>query len=192
MHTHTDMKSCTLYNVIFFEWCWNYISCALLNHLRARWYNRKCWDSIRALISRLLGFLSLRNTQTIEPTTLSGLQFPPLVQATRFLHLRVEWGAPYGRTARPSEQSERTGPPSSAFPCLRENQMAQASVEPGSSQSRVLRSAVAPHWLGNEQKWIQISIHSLSLSCKNRKWKIMFDNITPTWLRFCDILTSPQ
>ena len=28
------------------------------------------------------------------------------------------------------------------------NQRAQASFEPGTSRSRVLRSAVAPHWLG--------------------------------------------
>ena len=28
--------------------------------------------------------------------------------------------------------------------------MAQASFKPGTSRSRVLRSAAAPHWLGNE------------------------------------------
>ena len=30
--------------------------------------------------------------------------------------------------------------------------MAQASYEPGTSRSRVLRSAVAPHWLGATEK----------------------------------------
>ena len=30
-------------------------------------------------------------------------------------------------------------------------QMAQASFEPGTSRSRVLRSAAAPHWLGTDE-----------------------------------------
>ena len=77
-----------------------------------------------AMISRLLRFLSLRNAQTIEPTTAwTAVPSPsgnPLVslpsQDTRF-YTWVDWGAPYERTvvrARPNEHYQRTGPPSSA------------------------------------------------------------------------------
>ena len=49
----------------------------------------------------------------------------------------------------PPEHSQRARPSSSAdyFPCMRKNQLAQASFEPGTSQPRVLRSAVAPYWI---------------------------------------------
>ena len=35
---------------------------------------------------------------------------------------------------------------------LGKNQMAQASFEPGTFRSRVLRSAAAPHWLGSVER----------------------------------------
>ena len=36
------------------------------------------------------------------------------------------------------------------------NQMAQANFEPGTSQSRVLRCAAMPHWLG---MWYGVGLH---------------------------------
>ena len=70
----------------------------LLHNLVSRifpWSKRKTWTineekeswgfkirNARALGLLVSSFLSLRNTATTEPTILSGLQFPPLVQAT--------------------------------------------------------------------------------------------------------------
>ena len=42
------------------------------------------------------------------------------------------------------------------FPCLREKLLAQASFEHGTCRSRVLRCAVAPHWLCNLQAGIEV------------------------------------
>ena len=62
------------------------------------------------------GFLSLRNPQTIEPTT-AWIAVPAPSASTRysFFYTCVKWGALYGRTlvrARPNGQYQRTGPPS--------------------------------------------------------------------------------
>ena len=45
---------------------------------------------------RLLGFLSLQNAQTIEPTTAWAAIYS-FSASTRYLFL-VDWAAPYGRT----------------------------------------------------------------------------------------------
>ena len=47
--------------------------------------------------------------------------------------------------------------------------MSQASFEPGTSRSRVLRSAVAPHWLGN------IS----NVKAKKSNYRLKFDRHLP-------------
>ena len=49
-------------------------------------------------LTRLLGFLSLRNVPTIEPTTAcTAVSFPSVCTKTHF-YSQVDLGAPYGRT----------------------------------------------------------------------------------------------
>ena len=76
-----------------------------------------------ALISRLLGVLSLRNAKTIEPTS-AWAAVSSTSASTRysFLHLSGLARALWANGASAEEHSQQTGPPSSGyrFPCLRE------------------------------------------------------------------------
>ena len=68
----------------------------------------------RALIFRLLGFLSLRNAQTIEPTNAwTAVSFPSASTRYSFLHLSGVWRTLWANRAGPNDQFQRTGPPSS-------------------------------------------------------------------------------
>ena len=79
--------------------------------------------------SRIPGFLTLENAQTMEPTTAWTAVFSHGT-STMYSLLQLSggavfpWGAPYGKTvvrARPIEHAQRTGPPRNAekFPSLR-------------------------------------------------------------------------
>ena len=91
------------------------------------------------------GIRNLRNAQTIEPTTAwTAVSFPSGSTMYSFLHLSGVGRALWANSGD-NEHSQRTGPPSNAelisLPEGRTRWMAQASSEPGTSRSRVLRSA---------------------------------------------------
>ena len=100
-------------------------------------------------------FLIPWKTQALEPPTAwTAVSSPVQATGTRF-YTWVEWGAPYGRKvviglgpmSIPSEMGHLALPID--FLAWGKIQMTQASFEPGTSRSRVLRSAIAPHWLGS-------------------------------------------
>ena len=108
----------------------------------------------RALISRHLGFLSLRNAQTVEPTTAwTAVSF--LSASTRywFLHFSGAGRALWANSSQGSAKTSRSwlGPMSISselghlavpinFLAWGKNQMAQANFEHGTSGSRVLEN----------------------------------------------------